>query len=204
MADWPDHFVDLCYLQTVGAEWTWGAAAGERMDRIQRQPRARAHDAVLGLHIVLGNVGTMALLSHLAERLGEFERVLKPAGNLCLVADLASGHYAKVLLDAFFGARNHRDEIIWRHAGGESPASGYAMLYSQSARCACAGITQPVLAGTAERPASHSATSAALAGHLIAATTQPDDVVLDPLHGGRATATAARRLGRRSISIGPT
>ena len=115
MADWPDAFVDLCYLELpASSQWQWDGAAAERVDRIQRTLADPGHDAVIGLHIALGDTGMMAYLTYLAERLPLVRRVLKPPGSICLNADAAASHYAKVLMDGYFNPHDLRGEILWR------------------------------------------------------------------------------------------
>ena len=57
----------------------------------------------------------------LEPRLQEAHRLLKPTGSLYLHLDYRESHYAKVLLDALFGADNFLNEIIWAYDyGGKS------------------------------------------------------------------------------------
>ena len=54
----------------------------------------------------------MAYLAMMAVRLIELHRVLKPTGSLYLHCDPTASHYLKILLDAIFGKRGFRNEII--------------------------------------------------------------------------------------------
>ena len=56
----------------------------------------------------------MAYLVMMAPRLAELHRVLDPTGSLYLHCDPTASHYLKTLLDAVFGNRNFRNEIIWQ------------------------------------------------------------------------------------------
>jgi site-specific DNA-methyltransferase (adenine-specific) len=57
----------------------------------------------------------------LEPRLQEAHRLLKSTGTLYLHLDYRESHYAKVLLDALFGADNFLNEIIWAYDyGGKS------------------------------------------------------------------------------------
>ena len=207
MADWPDGLADLCYVALPPLdEWRWDAAAARRVDRIQRQARALGHDTVLGLHIALGDVGTIAYLAFLAERLPALKRVLKSTGSLCLVGDASTGHYAKVLLDAFFNARNFRGEILWGPREGEPDAAAIenprlATWYGKED----ADFTDPpkpvVTLVSDEVHDDDPGDAIALAKRVIAATTDRGDVVLDPFCGDAAAAAAARELGRSAIAI---
>ncbi|MYD30124.1 MAG: hypothetical protein F4X01_00715 [Nitrospira sp. SB0661_bin_20] len=63
-----------------------------------------------------------AFLCFMAVRLLEMRRVLKPTGSLYLHCDPTASHYLKELLDAIFGRKQFKDEIVWRR--NESGAKG--------------------------------------------------------------------------------
>ncbi len=140
MQRWPDEIVDLCYLdppfnsksnynilfgdkrdpdrqQTLAFEdtWHWDEAAEDRIGAFKRALAKPAHAAIAGLHTILGNSGMMAYLSYMAERLSEIRRLLKNTGSIYLHCDPTASHYLKILMDAIFGSRNFRNEIIWHH-----------------------------------------------------------------------------------------
>ena len=54
-----------------------------------------------------------AFLCFMAVRLLEMHRILKPSGSLYLHCDTTASHYLKALLDAVFGKKNFRNEIVW-------------------------------------------------------------------------------------------
>jgi DNA modification methylase len=56
----------------------------------------------------------------MAPRLVELRRALKLTGSLYLHCDPTASHYLKLLLDAIFGARNFRNEIIWKRSTAHS------------------------------------------------------------------------------------
>lgn len=207
MADWPDGLADLCYVALPPLdEWRWDAAAARRVDRIQRKSRALGHDTVLGLHIALGDVGTIAYLAFLAERLPALKRVLKSTGSLCLVGDANTGHYAKVLLDAFFNARNLRGEILWGPREGEPDAgaieSPRLVTWYGKEDADFTDHPKPVVTLVSDEVHDDDPGDAiTLAKRVIAATTDRGDVVLDPFCGDAAAAAAARELGRSAIAI---
>ena len=189
MADWPAGLADLCFVTLpASADWRWSQAAAERMDRIQRQPKQVGYDTALGLHIVLGDVGTMAYLSYVAERLPLLKRVLKPAGNLCLIADANIGHYAKVLLDGFFGKHRLRDEIIWRGVLPAAPATRWATVSWYSRLTDGPGI-----------PSWTAQTWDSLVERVLVVATRPGDTVIDPF-SPHAT-DIARRMQRHAIGF---
>ena len=68
--------------------------------------------------------GHAAYLSFMAIRLIEMRRVLKPTGSLFLHCDPTANSYLRLVLDAVFGHKNFRNEIIWSYrTGGASRRS---------------------------------------------------------------------------------
>ena len=80
----------------------------------------------------------LAYLSYMARRLLVLHGVLKPTGSLYLHCDPTVSHYVKPLLDAIFGHRNFKNEIIWRrtfaHGGAKrwGPIHDTLLFYSRS------------------------------------------------------------------------
>lgn len=81
---------------------------------------AKTADALTAMRTLLGENDAMAYLVNMAPRLVELRRILKPTGALYLHCDPTMSHYLKVLLDATFGARNFRTEIIWKRTSAHS------------------------------------------------------------------------------------
>ena len=62
--------------------------------------------------------GMKSYLIMMAVRLLEMKRVLKETGSIYLHVDPTASHYLKMLMDAIFGHRNFRNEIVWWYGGG--------------------------------------------------------------------------------------
>ena len=62
--------------------------------------------------------GMAAFLCWLGIRLIECRRVLADDGSIYLHIDHTAHAYAKALMDAIFGQRNFRNEIVWHYRGG--------------------------------------------------------------------------------------
>lgn len=56
-----------------------------------------------------------AFLCWMGVRLMEMRRVLRPDGSIYLHCDPTASHYLKALMDAIFGWKNFRNEIIWHY-----------------------------------------------------------------------------------------
>ena len=58
--------------------------------------------------------GTAAYLAFMVERMLEVRRILKPSGSVYLHCDHEASAYLRQMMDAVFGHRNFRNEIVWR------------------------------------------------------------------------------------------
>ena len=194
----------------------------------------------------------LAYLSYMAQRLLVMHRILKPTGSLYLHCDPTASHYIKALLDAIFGHRNFRNEIVWsyrrwpakqrnfqrmhdvilRYSRGSTPT--WNQLYEPLAESTqkrfgtkkqvadfSTGRRLPrqteqesptapmrdvwdvsILAPVAkERMGYATQKPLALMERIIAASSNPGDVVLDPFCGCATTLEAAHKLRRRWIGI---
>ena len=68
----------------------------------------------------MGRTAMTAYLVMMTPRLVELRRVLKPTGSLYLHCDPTASHYLKLLLDAVFGNRHFRNEIVWKRTSAHS------------------------------------------------------------------------------------
>ena len=59
-----------------------------------------------------------AFLCFMAVRLLAMRRVLKPTGSIYLHCDPTASHYLKELMDAIFGRKQFRNEIVWCYTNG--------------------------------------------------------------------------------------
>ena len=137
MQRWDDACVDLIYLdppfnsnanynilysadgggqaqyRAFDDTWTWDDAAVARLAMYESSVARPAHNAIMGLNLMLGHSGMLAYLTYMAERLEQIHRLLKPTGSIYLHCDPTASHGLKLLMDAIFGAANFRNEITW-------------------------------------------------------------------------------------------
>ena len=98
------------------------------------------HPALYRVLLAAMTPSDKSYLAYMAARLLEIRRVLKPTGSLYLHCDPHMGHYLKVVLDAIFGRRNFRNEIVWYYRGAGTPKKDFArrhdtiLRYSESDR----------------------------------------------------------------------
>ena len=139
MREWPDEAVDLIYLDPpfnsnadyniiFGSDsgtqaqvrgfadtWKWDETAAERTARFENAVAHPLHQATLGFKTLLGPSGMLAYLTYMGERLIEMERLLAPRGSIYLHCDPTASHYLKAMMDAIFGYRSFRNEVIWSY-----------------------------------------------------------------------------------------
>jgi len=76
----------------------------------------------------LGKNPMTAYLTMMGVRLVELHRVLNPTGSLYLHCDPTASHYLKILLDAVFGAKNYKNEIIWKRTTTHSNSKTWSRV----------------------------------------------------------------------------
>ena len=96
--------------------WSWeDDVEGEWIDRIRTDWPAVWQTIDAANHTWGRDMG--AFLCYMGVRLLEMHRLLAPTGSLYLHCDPTASHYLKALLDAIFGRKNFRNEIVWCYTG---------------------------------------------------------------------------------------
>ncbi|MBI1386172.1 MAG: hypothetical protein GC150_14800 [Rhizobiales bacterium] len=94
--------------------WHWNNAAEQAFDEVMQGRNADVANMLRAMRSFLNDNDMMAYLTHMAVRLVELHRVLKPTGSIYLHCDPTASHYLKVLMDAVFGFTNFQNEITWK------------------------------------------------------------------------------------------
>jgi len=68
-------------------------------------------------------------LAYMAARLLEMRRLLKPTGSIYLHCDPTMSHYLKLLMDAIFGRKQFRNEIVWHYRRWTGRARRFQRLH---------------------------------------------------------------------------
>lgn len=108
--------------------WHWDQEAEVAHTEIV-EAGGRPAEAMIAFRRLLGENDMMAYLAMMAPRLAELRRVLKADGSIYVHCDTTASHYLKVLLDAIFGTRAFRNEIIWKRTSGHSDATRYGRVH---------------------------------------------------------------------------
>jgi site-specific DNA-methyltransferase (adenine-specific) len=94
--------------------WHWNNQAEKAFDEVMFGPNADVANMLRAMRSFLKDNDMMAYLTHMAVRLVELHRVLKPTGSIYLHCDPTASHYLKLLMDAVFGPLRFSNEIIWK------------------------------------------------------------------------------------------
>ena len=105
--------------------WHWGLESERALQEIAASPIAPA--ATKEFMSVLPNLvgkrtDMSAYITMMCVRLIELRRVLKATGSIYLHCDPTASHYLKLLMDSIFGAKNFRNEIVWKRTHAHSDA----------------------------------------------------------------------------------
>ena len=174
------------------------------------------------------STGMKSYLIMMAVRLMELRRILKPTGSIYVHCDSTAGAYLKVLLDAVFGRRNFRNEVIWKYGLGGSSSKAWSrkhdsiLFYSKSKswyfdkplepassvlmKGRMKGMTDvwdiPTINNMAkERTGYPTQKPLALLERIVKASSKQGDMVLDPFCGCATALVAAEVHGRRWAGI---
>ena len=187
-----------------------------------------------------------AFLCYMAVRLIAMHRVLRDDGTIYLHCDHTASHYLKELLDAIFGRKNFRNEIVWCYSGGGTPRRDFPrkhdvlLRYVKNHKLHTFNVERKAYKENTQMVGKHSTLSGKdnkidlergtpvtdwwtdiktvtgwsseklgyptqkpldLYERIIKASSNEDDVVLDPFAGGATTCVAAERLKRQWVGI---
>jgi len=105
---------DLGQVTAFEDTWYWTPNCDLHLEQMRE-----GRDILVALVGAMGRESQMsAYLVNMAIRFEEMRRVLKPTGSLYLHCDPTAGHYLKIVMDAIFGAKNFRNEIVWCYRTG--------------------------------------------------------------------------------------
>ena len=96
--------------------WTWADVDEQFLETmVQAYPDLAAFIRTIeGTH----SRPMMAYTTYMAQRVVEMHRILKPGASVYVHIDPTASHYLKIILDAIFGHKCFRNEIIWGYRTG--------------------------------------------------------------------------------------
>ena len=106
--------------------WHWTIETEKTFQEIVATAPANVVNLMNALRDAIHENDMMAYLTMMCIRLLELKRVLKETGSIYLHCDPTASHYLKIVMDAIFGAKNFRNEIIWWYETGGIPKKDFS------------------------------------------------------------------------------
>ena len=107
-------------------QWLWQPVHRIWLDQIKDENPALF--SVIEATRLTQDDDTAAFLCFLGVRLLAMHRVLKPTGSIYLHCDHSANGYIRMVMDAVFGKKNFRNEIVWRRATSHNDATKYGNI----------------------------------------------------------------------------
>src|SRR5450830_1240384 len=129
--------------------WHWDMSAARAYEELVTSGPGKLADLIQALRGFLGTNDMMAYLTMMAIRFVEMRRVLKETGSIYLHCDPTASHYLKLLMDAIFGVKNFRNEIVWKRTSAHNDPNRYGrntdriLFYTKSNKYYFKTIYQP-------------------------------------------------------------
>ena len=120
------HYVDNWKWGDTGIlpdQWKWNEVHPKWFEEIKDNHIELYHAIDAARHCQ--GEDTAAFLCFLSVRLIEMHRILKPTGSIYLHCDPTASHYIKMCMDAIFGKKNFRNEIVWCYRGAGYPKNDF-------------------------------------------------------------------------------
>jgi DNA modification methylase len=115
--------------------WHWGPDAESKYLYLtntayhQGKVPSPVSDLIGAFHSGIKPSPMLAYLVEMAVRLVELHRVLKATGSLYLHCDPTASHYLKLLLDAIFGPKRFRSEVVWKRSSAHSSSRQWSSVH---------------------------------------------------------------------------
>jgi site-specific DNA-methyltransferase (adenine-specific) len=99
-------------IQAFEDTWDWDPEARAMYDSVI-MAGGKVSETLQAFKTILGGSPMLAYLTMMAPRLVELRRVLKDTGSIYLHCDSTASAHLRILMDAVFGTKNFRNEIVW-------------------------------------------------------------------------------------------
>ena len=87
------------------------------------------HPALYRVLLAAMTANDKSYLVYMAARLLEMHRLLKPSESIYLHCDPTMSHYLKLVMDAIFGRKQFRNEIVWHYRRWTAPSGDLQRLH---------------------------------------------------------------------------
>lgn len=115
-------------IKAFGDTWRWDRVAAAAFEEVVERG-GEVSRAMQAFRTILAESNMLAYLAMMAPRLVELHRVLKDTGSLYLHCDPTASHYLKILLDAVFGPKGFRNEIVWKRTSAHNDAKRFGRIH---------------------------------------------------------------------------
>ncbi|MBF0593016.1 MAG: restriction endonuclease [Nitrospirae bacterium] len=95
--------------------WHWNQETETAFQRIVDVATVDVVETMTAFRRFIKRNDMMAYLVMMCVRLIELRRALKYTGSIYLHCDPTASHYLKIIMDAIFGVKNFRNEIVWHY-----------------------------------------------------------------------------------------
>jgi DNA modification methylase len=115
-------------IQAFGDTWRWDQRAAATYEEVV-EAGGEVSQAMQAFRTLVGPSDMLAYLSMMAPRLVQLQRVMKPSASIYLHCDPTASHYLKLLLDAVFGPKCFRNEIVWKRTSAHNDAKRFGRIH---------------------------------------------------------------------------
>jgi DNA modification methylase len=119
---------EAAQIKAFGDTWRWDRGSRAAYEMIVENGGPVA-DVMQGFMVHVGPSDMMAYLSMMTPRLVLLHQKLKATGSLYLHCDPTASHYLKLLMDAIFGPKQFRNEIVWQRTNARSTKGKWPRLH---------------------------------------------------------------------------
>jgi site-specific DNA-methyltransferase (adenine-specific) len=115
-------------IQAFGDTWRWDQRAAAAYEEVV-EAGGEVSQAMQAFRTLVGPSDMLAYLSMMAPRLVQLQRVMKSSASIYLHCDPTASHYLKLLLDAVFGPKCFRNEIVWKRTSAHNDAKRFGRIH---------------------------------------------------------------------------
>lgn len=121
----PEGKLSAAQIEAFEDTWHWTQEAEQSFDEVMQSGNSGVAELLRAMRSFLRENDMMAYLTMMSVRLLELYRVLKSTGSLYLHCDSTANNYLKILLDAIFGVKFFRNEIVWKRTSAHNDPRKY-------------------------------------------------------------------------------
>ena len=109
--------------------WLWDPDSEQRVREIKNAVANPASKVIAAFEMIIPQSPMLSYTSYMAQRLFTMHRVLKDTGSIYLHCDPTASHYLKLVMDAVFGEKNFRNEIVWSYRRWPAKQSNFQRIH---------------------------------------------------------------------------